>query len=351
MITDTHFGVRGDNVIFLDNTKLFLDNVFFPYIDKHKIDTIVHLGDIVDRRKFININTAKRMREDFLDPIARRSIDFHIIAGNHDTYYKNTNNVNTINELIRNSYRNFKVYDNEAGSVVFDKTSILLIPWICNENREHAINEIKSTKSQIVMGHLEIQGFEMFKGSIVSHGDDRATFDKFDMVFSGHFHHRSTDGHIYYLGSHAEFTWSDCNDPRGFHIFDTETREIEFIQNPYKMFRKIWYNDSDQDFLQTKIDYSCLKNSIVKVIVTNKTNHFWFDKFIENIENENPYQIQIVEDNLNLNLLEDEDIINEAESTLDICQKYVDSYEVKNIDKNKLSKKIIELYNEAMSIV
>lgn len=350
LITDTHWGVRGDNNIFLDNSKLFLDNIFFPYLDSNNIKTVIHGGDIVDRRKYININTAKRLREDFLTPLSERDLDVHIIAGNHDTYFKNTNDVNAIQEIIKGSYPKFKIYDKFAESFDFGGTSILLIPWICADNREQILNEIKSTKSQIAIGHLEIQGFEMYKGSIVSHGDDRSVFDKFDMVFSGHFHHRSTDGHIFYLGSHGEFTWSDYNDPRGFHVFDTETREIEFIENPYKIFKKVWYNDSDEDFLQTKVDYSQFKNSIVKVIVTNKTNHFWFDKFIENIESENPYQIQIVEDHLNLNLEEDEDIVNEAESTLDIFKKYIDGYEVKHIDKNKLSNKITELYNEAISL-
>ena len=118
------------------------------------------------------------------------------------------------------------------------------------------------------MGHLEIQGFEMFKGSVVSHGDDRSVFGKFDICMSGHFHHRSTDGHIYYLGSHAEFTWSDYDDPRGFHIFDTETREITFIQNPFKMFKKIWYNDSEPDFINKKIDYSEFRGCMLKVIVS-----------------------------------------------------------------------------------
>jgi len=350
LITDSHWGIRNDNNIFLDYSKLFLDNIFFPYLDSNNIKTVIHGGDIVDRRKYININTAKRLREDFLTPLSERDLDVHIIAGNHDTYFKNTNDVNAIQEIIKGSYPKFKIYDKFAESVDFGGTSILLIPWICADNREQVLNEIKSTKSQIAIGHLEIQGFEMYKGSIVSHGDDRSIFDKFDMVFSGHFHHRSTDGHIFYLGSHGEFTWSDYNDPRGFHIFDTETREIKFIENPYKIFKKVWYNDSDENFLQTKVDYSQFKNSIVKVIVTNKTNHFWFDKFIENIESENPYQIQIVEDHLNLNLEEDEDIVNEAESTLDIFKKYIDGYEVKHIDKNKLSNKITELYNEAISL-
>lgn len=349
LITDTHWGVRNDNVAFLDNSKQFLDNVFFPTIDDAGIKTIIHLGDLVDRRKYININTARRLREDFIEPIEERNIETHIIAGNHDTYYKNTNKVNALQELIGEKYNNFTLYT-EATTVLFGGVPILFIPWITDENRQNTLYNIESTDAQIAMGHLEIQGFEMYKGSLVSHGDDRSIFSKFDLCMSGHYHHRSTDGHIFYLGSHAEFTWSDYDDPKGFHIFDTETRELTFIENPYKMFKKVWYNDADDAFLQKKINYSEFRGCVIKVIVTNKTNHFWFDKFIENLEGENPIDMQIVEDHLHLDLEDDQDIVNEAESTLQIFEKFIDHYEVKNLSKEKLLKKITELYNEALSI-
>ena len=347
LITDTHWGVRNDHLAFMENNNLFLDNVFFPLLVKHNIRTIVHLGDLVDRRKYININTANRLRVDFLDKMI--GYDVHIIAGNHDTYFKNTNEINSIRELVDEKY-DFKIYDRYAEEVSFDGTPILFIPWICDDNRQRTVEIINGTKSTIAMGHLEIQGFEMYKGSIVSHGDDASLFDRFDMVMSGHYHHRSTNGHIWYLGSHAEFTWSDYDDPRGFHVFDTETRELTFIENPYKMFKKIWYNDTDNKFINSDIDYKQYKNSLVKVIVTNKSQPLWFDKFIENLESENPIDLQIVEDHLNLNLENDSDIINEAESTLDIFKKYVQTIEHKNLDKEKLEKKIVELYNEALTI-
>lgn len=350
IISDTHWGVRNDNVAFLDNSKKFLDEIFFPYIDRNAISNIIHLGDLVDRRKYININTARRLRTDFLDQIKKRNLELHLIAGNHDTYFKNTNEVNAIKELVENAYPSFKTYTKHAESVTFDGVPVLFIPWICDDNRKQILDAIQSTPAQIAMGHLEIQGFEMYRGSMVSHGDDRSVFDRFDVVMSGHYHHRSSDGHIYYLGSHGEFTWSDFDDPRGFHIFDTATRELTFIENPFKMFKKVWYNDAESSFDQVLTDFNQYTGSMVKVIVTNKTNHFWFDKFIENLEAANPLDIQIVEDHLNLNLEDDTDIVNEAESTLDIFKKYIDAYEVKNLDKDKLSKKITELYNEAISI-
>jgi DNA repair exonuclease SbcCD nuclease subunit len=349
LITDTHWGVRNDNVAFMDNSKEFLDEVFFPTIKREAIRTVVHLGDLVDRRKYINIRTASRLRKDFLDRLADWELDVHLIAGNHDTYFKNTNTVNALRELVVDKY-DFKIYDQLPFEWDFDGTKVLMLPWICDENREASIHAIRNTPAQIVMGHLELQGFEMFRGSIVSHGDDPSLFDRFDVVMSGHYHHRSSRGNIHYLGSHAEFTWSDYSDPRGFHIFDTETRNLTFVENPYRMFKKVWYNDADATFLNSEIDYTQYKNCMLKVIIQEKTNLFWFDKFIENIESENPLDIQIVEDHLNLNLEEDSDIINEAESTIDIFKKYISGFDEKTVNKEKLEKKIVELYNEALTI-
>lgn len=348
LITDTHWGVRNDNIAFMDNTKEFLDKIFFPYIDENNIHTVIHLGDLVDRRKYININTAKRLREDFLFPMSKRELDVHFIIGNHDTYFKNTNDTNALREIVVGGrYPTFKIYSNHPVEVNFDNVPILFVPWICDENREQSIQRIKSSSASILAGHLEIQGFEMYRGSIVSHGDDRSLFDRFDMVLSGHYHHRSSDGTVFYLGSHAEFTWSDYDDPRGFHILDTETRELTFIENPYKMFGKLWYDDSESTKEIDDIDFSAFKGKLIKVIVKNKNNPFKFDMMVEKLE-EHVLDLQIVEDHLNLDLEDADDIINEAEDTLTIFRSFIDQSNI-DVDKNKLQQTIMNLYNKAMS--
>lgn len=351
LITDSHAGVRNDSIAFHDYMKRFYDDVFFRYLDEHNVTTVVHCGDIVDRRKYININTAYRLRKDLIEPVLSRDITWHQIIGNHDTYHKNTNEVSSFTELFE-SYSNYTTLNiySTTTEVMFGDLKVLLVPWICDDNREHSFNLIRNTDAQIVFGHLELQGFEMFKGSIISHGDDPSLFGRFDIVCSGHFHHRSNRGNIHYLGSPAEFTWSDYNDPRGFHIFDTETRELKFIENPYKMFHKFWYNDDDKSFVDSKVDYSQFSGKIVKIIITEKNNPYWFDKFIENIEKNNPIDIQIVEDHLNLDLEEDQDIIDEAESTIDIFKKYIRNTESKGINKERLEQKIVDLYNEALTL-
>jgi DNA repair exonuclease SbcCD nuclease subunit len=349
LITDTHWGVRNDNIAFMDNSKRFLDEVFFPYLDTNNVRTVVHLGDLVDRRKYINMRTATRLRIDFLDKLANRGLDVHMITGNHDTYYKNTNSINALHELVVGKY-NFNIYDQLPREVEFDNLTVLMLPWICDENREVCLHKIRTTPASIVMGHLELAGFEMYKGSMVSHGDDRSLFSRYDMVLSGHYHHRSSDGSIYYLGSHAEFTWSDYNDPKGFHILDTDTRDLTFVPNPYTMFDKVWYNDTPEGTKNAGIEIDSFKGKIVKVIVQNKTDLYKFDRFIDSLEKVGVLEMQIVEDHLNLGVVEDEEIVNEAESTINIFKKYIDQVNSPNLNKEKLEQTIVELYNEALAI-
>ena len=351
LITDTHWGVRNDNIAFMDNSKKFIDEIFFPYLDDNNVRTVVHLGDLVDRRKYINHYTMHRVMNDFLLPMYNRDIQCHFIAGNHDTYYKNTNEINAIENIIGDRFEDFFTsYQRIPREFDFDGTIVLMLPWICDENREVCLHKIKTTPAQIVMGHLELAGFEMYRGSIVSHGDDRSLFDRFDMVLSGHYHHRSSDGTIHYLGSHAEFTWSDYDDRKGFHILDTETRELTFIKNPYTMFDKFWYDDTSLTSAPEMFDLDLFKGKIVKVIVKNKTDPYRFDKFIGELEKIGVLDMQIVEDHLNLNLVEDDAIVDEAESTINIFTKYLDTINSPNINKQKLEKTIIDLYQEALTI-
>lgn len=344
LITDTHWGIRNDSIFFHDTTKSFLDNIFFPHLKNENIKTVIHLGDLVDRRKYINFLTSNRVRKDFLLPLQLMDIDTHIIVGNHDCFYKNTNEVNALRELVAGKYNNIKIYSSTT-EVEFDGLNILFIPWICEENKEETFTRIKATNAQICMGHLELAGFQMYKGIVSAEGLSPKIFSKFDSVFSGHYHHRSNDGNIFYLGSHAEFTWSDYNDPRGFHVFDTKTRKLDFIENPYRVFRKIFYKGAET--VKDEIDYS---KSIVKIIVQNKDNPYLFDQFVESIEKQNPIELQIVEDHLNLDVEENDSLVNEAESTIDIFKKYIDITDISKNDKNELQQVILDLYNEALTV-
>jgi len=346
IVTDTHFGARGDSPAFSDFFAKFYSRVFFPYLEEHNIDTVLHLGDVFDRRKYINFASLKHCKEYFFDELQSRNITAHIIAGNHDTFYKNTNEVNSPN-LLLGEYKNIHAYD-VPTEIELDGTNILLMPWICSGNYAECMNAMENTKSQLIFGHFEINGFEMYKGSFNSGGFEPNVFSKFDMVLSGHFHHKSSRQNIYYLGTPYEITWSDYDDPKGFHIFDTDTRELTLIQNPHTMFRKVFYDDLNKN-MDEVLFAPDVADSIVKLVVKNKTNPIWFDMFVEKIEKGGVIDLQVVEDHLNLNLEDDSDIVNEAEDTITILNKYVDQLEL-NVSKPKLESLLRSLYNEAVSM-
>jgi hypothetical protein len=252
-------------------------------------------------------------------------------------------------ELFEHSTYDIHYYSDPAV-VDVDGTNIAVLPWICSGNYEESMQFINKTNAQILFGHLELAGFEMYKGAVNDHGFDSKIFDKFDTVCSGHFHHKSTRGNINYLGAPYEMSWSDYNDPRGFHIFDTETRELEFVRNPLTMFNKIHYHDQDKTLDEIMdMDFDHYKGSYVKLIVHTKTNPYWFDMFVDKIEKAGVLDLQVVDDNLNLQLEDDGDIVNEAEDTLTVLNKVVDQVESR-VDKKVLYNFLSSLYNEALSV-
>ena len=348
LVTDLHFGARNDNLKVAAHQKKFYDEVFFPYLKEHNIKEVIDLGDTFDRRRYISFTSLKAAKAMFFDPLKENGIKTHMIVGNHDAVYKNTIELNSIYLLLQ-EYDNVIEYE-KPTDVQIGGCDILMLPWICAGNQQETMLAIEHTKAQIVMSHLELKGFEFMRGHIMHDGMDHKVFDKFDMVCSGHYHHKSTEGNINYLGCPYEMTWQDYQDEKGFHVFDTETRELTRVANPYNMFYKLWYDDQEMDFEDiAKIDFDQYKDSFVKVIIKNKTNPYLFDSYIERLEKNELINLQIVEDHLNLDLEDTDDIINEAEDTVTILDKYVDGLEI-SADKDKVKTLMRELYNEALSI-
>ena len=343
LINDTHWGARNDSPAFIDYFNRFYDEVFFPYLQENNIKTVIHLGDVVDRRKFINHNTAHNFKLNFWDKIDLLNIDTHVIIGNHDTYYKNTNEINALQNL--NISFNTKVYTS-CETVNFDGLDILFIPWICDANMEDSLHNIDKSTAQIVMGHLEIKGFEMHKGHLNEQGLEKELFKRFEKVITGHFHKKSDDGHIYYLGCPYQIMWSDYNCPKGFHIFDTQTRELTRIPNPLIMFKKFVYNDKGEDY--SKKDLSEYENTFVKLFVSNRTDTDMFDKLLDRFHNEiNAYEINVIEDNnSDMSASVREDILEQGEDTLTFLGNYIDQIDT-TLDKAKLKTFAKELYVEA----
>jgi len=348
LISDTHAGARGDNPQINDFFFRFWDNIFFPALEKHRVDKIVHLGDVVDRRKFINFAIWHKWQTDFFDKLDMMGMPVDMLCGNHDVYYRNTNKVNALSELL-GRYPNIRIFQ-EAETVNYGGLDVALVPWINSGNYDSTIQFLKDTPALTVFGHLEIAGFEMDRGNVCMDGHPRSIFDRFDLVLSGHFHHKSSDGVIYYLGNQYEITWADYKDQRGFHIFDTETKQLTFIENPYRLFYKLDYDDSIQNYEFWKNqDFVPYVNSYVKVVVIRKQNPYLFDTVMDRLYKIGPLDVTIVEDYTE-NKLDSITTINQAEDTVTIIRKCVDAMQLPgNVDADKLKSMLQDLYTEAMN--
>ena len=344
IITDQHFGCRKNSKLFHDYFLKFYNDVFFPALEEEGIDTVIDMGDTFDSRKGIDFAALTWAKENYFDRLKDMGITVHTIVGNHTAYYKNTNEINAVDLLLR-EYDNVHVYS-ETTSILVDNLSILLVPWINNENEKQSLGLIKRSSSPVCMGHLELQGYKVNDYVIMDHGLNDQPFEKFKKVYSGHFHTRSNQDNIYYLGNPYEIYWNDCADTRGFHWFDTETLEHTPVNNPYRLFYKIYYDNTPHQTFDTR-EY---EDKIVKVIVRNKSDLTQFEKFIDKLYSANVAELKIVE-NFDFTGWYDKDNDSEVESedTLSILNRYIEEAEI-SLDKSIVKKMVDEIYQEACEI-
>jgi len=343
IITDQHFGARKNSKLFHDYFLKFYNNVFFPFLEKEGITTVIDMGDTFDNRTGINFNALAWAKDNYYDRLQDMGITVHTIVGNHTAYYKNTNEINAVDLLLR-EYDNVKIYS-ETVPIEVGGLSILLVPWINKENEQKSVAMINKSSSPVCMGHLELNGFRATPGHMMEHGMKWDIFKKFKKTFSGHYHCRSNEGNIYYLGNPYEMFWNDVNDPdRGFHLFDTETLEHTPINNPYRLHYIVYYNDTDYQLFDARE----LENKIVKVIVKTKSDITKFEKFIDKLYASNIAELKIIE---NFQIQEAADFeAFESEDTISVLNRYIEEAEIK-LDKSKVQKMVQNIYQEACELI
>lgn len=348
LVSDLHFGVRNDSVVFYDFFEKFYKNVFIPYLLDNDIKIVICLGDTFDKRKAINYVSFEKSIEQLFDPLSKNGIGMYCLVGNHDAPYKD--NIRTSSpKLLLTQFKNITVIDEPQELTIYDK-HFLFVPWVCADNQASALNAIKNTTADIMIGHLELSGFEMHKGQLSDHSHfEIDLLKKFDKVWSGHYHHRSSKGNVTYLGNPYELTWNDYDDPRGFHVYDCENDLLEFIQNPYKMFHKYFYNDEGKpDGWVDDIDFSQFSGANVKVIIVKKTDFLAYETFIHKMDEANAEDYKVIEDysEFEESIMDNEDI-ESVDSTITLIQKYIDSVATV-VNKEPLKVLMDELYKDAV---
>ena len=340
-ITDTHFGARNDSPLFVEYFLSFLEGQFFPYLKANNIKTVIHLGDLMDRRKYVNFYVLSQVKSRFMDYLRKNNIEFHCIVGNHVTFFKNTNDLNSINELFGEN--GIYIYDKPTCKTI-EGFDFAIVPWINKENEKECLDFIKTAKAAVCLGHFELYGYEIMRGIPHEDGMDPNLLSRYEMVFSGHFHVKHSKDNVHYLGTPYQITFNDLGQKKGFYVFDTETRNLEFVENERKLFYSIRYNGVDYDMLT--LDFEHYRNCFMRVIIEKKTNKLMFDEYINKLNSVEVSELNIIESFGETSQQQVD--IDTTKDTLSIINDEIDQMEeVPN--KNKLKSIIHSLYLESLS--
>ena len=348
VIGDMHIGARNDSLVFADHHITWFEKLL-KYLVKEKIDHVIQVGDVFDRRKFINFQILNLWKGLVFDQFKKHNITLDIIVGNHDIAHKNHSEVNSPILLLK-EYDNVKVYLNPT-EVMLGNTKVLYVPWINAANEAATMSAVKNTTATIAFGHFEFRGFQMDKGHLMEEGMDSKLFKKFDTVYSGHYHHKSDDGHVFYLGTPYQMTWVDFGSTKGFHLWDSDSLQLEFKPNTpdTEIFQHITYNECVElpESYWRDFDCSSYTNKMVKVFVVNKQNLYVFDQFWDRLIESSPADVKIIEDMIDVDSVADADLnLDDTEKVLDTFVDAVDT----QLDKPKLKTILKQLYVEALHV-
>lgn len=348
MITDLHFGVRGDSRTWHDIMREFYTDTYIPRILRDEIKTVVILGDVFDKRKSVGVETAAFAREVLFDPLEQIGVHVHVICGNHDVALRNTNRFNSL-EMLYSGRRNVTIYTEPTETTLPGIGKVLMLPWINRENHQQCLHHLKTTSAGVVFSHLELAGFEYHVGQVSDHGHiDAELLDRFRAVYTGHYHHKSSKGNIHYLGTPYQLTWADYADPKGFHIIKADG-SLEFIKNEVETFIKVVYDDVDnldsvKKFLNLE-ESEEFKNRYVEVIVKRKDNPKTFERFLSKVNDMLPVEC-VVRDQTNRLVEAKEDVVFSSDA-LSFSMQYVDEMVETDLSKDTIKRKIAALYSRA----
>lgn len=337
IISDTHFGVRNSSKEWLKLMVEWWDKKFVETIKNNYTpgDYVLHLGDLFDIRPHTDElvrHTVKNLIKKFVYDFP---VNFYIMAGNHDVYYKSTNEVSSLDSLegITSEYKEFKIVK-EPLDIIKDDIKISLVPW--ESNIEKLENNILKAKGDYLFLHTDINEmrYGKEKNRIIENGINRKLLDNFKKIFSGHIHWRSKKGKVEYVGSPYELNKSDIGNEKYITILNLEDGSTEYVLNDYSPKFKIINYENEESFKGVK------NNDFVEVLLNNDKIEDFKNFIKEKGEKLKNYDVRYVNTNV------------ELENTIDIKNALVnndDSYIknlIINLEKENVKNLLLEVYKE-----
>ena len=342
IIGDLHFGIHANDERFIEY-QIHEWNKFIAYCKVEGINQMVMLGDFFDNRNTISVKILNMV----LNQIVNSDMEIILLVGNHDTLFKNTNEVNTP-RLIFEKYANINVVDT-VKEIYVDDVKCLFVPWMNKDNAENSLDAIKHTGAEYCFGHFEMKDFEMTSGIKCINGLKASMFKRFKGVYSGHFHLVQNIGNIHYLGSFYQTTWADCGDQKFIYTVKAE-REVneyqEFGLTPVPMARTIFkkiHLSKEKPITKGHVDVAA--DSYVKVYLNYKMTAK-DEKILSNLI-DCAIKADVIDMRLLLDAPDDQDIGNE--DFLEIFSGYMEIQEELDPDlKAGVATLIKKTYHEAL---
>jgi len=333
-ISDLHFGVHQGSTIW-HNISLDFANWLKTQLDERGIKDIVICGDINNDRNEISVNSMHIVSKIF---DIWKKYNIKIIVGNHDAYYKDRSDINSLSLLA--GWDNIEIIDVIKTINQFGK-SITFCPW--------ATELDKIPNSDIIFGHFDITGFKMNKSKVCTEGINSSDMlKKSNLIVSGHFHLREErkykDGTILYLGCPYELNWGDYGDTKGFHILNLETKEYTFVENDLSpKHKKISLSELMANKKLTEDLKKDFKGNFVNFIVDENINSDKLDQLITKLGSLGAISIK-TEFSLDNKIAVDE---NYEFTSIDISEAIVEFINMLQIDnKDDVKDYMLELYKK-----
>lgn len=351
IVNDSHFGTRGNSLTFVEHMLDFYESQFFPYINEHSITEVYHLGDVFHHRKSLDIRVLSMVKERVFDRFRNEGISVTIVPGNHDVYYRQTNDVNSLASTL-SEYDNIEIChvptEKQLGSL-----GLLFVPWITQSNRDECYDAIRKSVCPIALGHFEMNGFSVAKNSVFSHekGQTPDMFSSFSKVLSGHFHLRQAKGNVFYLGTQYQLDFGDVGSKKGFHVL-SENGALEYVENTNAIFFRIDYDDSQCGSTTEAVslvgDANSYRDKVVKIHILNRKYPLAIDKIVQNLENAGVYKLDLLDltDVQNPKSFIDTET-SEVKDTWSIIQEEMGKLDLNH--RNVVQSEVEASYNEALT--
>ncbi len=208
--TDIHFGLRNDS----RQHNIDCEEFIYWFIDEAKqfgAETCIFLGDWHHNRARINASTLLYSISN-IERLSKAFDNFYFITGNHDLYYRDKREVNSM-EFGR-------MLDNvNIISERLIEGDVAIIPWLVGKEWK----KLKNIKCKYMFGHFELPKFKMNQMVEMPDIGELQVDDLAgnEYVFSGHFHKRQIQGNVHYIGNAFPHNFADVwDDARGMMMLE-----------------------------------------------------------------------------------------------------------------------------------